>query len=32
MQRVDAKAENLAALVDRKFAGDHLIAALRIAE
>ena len=32
MQRVDAQPKNLAALVERKFAGHDLVAALRVAE
>ena len=32
VQRIDAQAENLALLVDREFAGDDLIAALRVAK
>ena len=32
MQRIDAQAQNLAALVERQFTGDDLVAALRVAE
>ena len=32
VQRVDAHAQNLAVLVERQFAGDDLVAAVRIAE
>ena len=32
MQRVDAQPQNLAVLVERQFAGDDLVAALRVAQ
>ena len=32
VQRIDAQAQNLAAFVERQFAGDDLVAALRVAE
>ncbi len=32
VQRIDAQAQNLAVLVERQFAGDDLVAALRVAQ